>query len=313
MQIIGIVDSASPELRGDELSAFYGALATAGVDGKSAKVLYAWADNDYARLDEIAREMVEAKVAVIVAAGGPVSALAAQRATRGTEMPVVFTAVTDPIASGLVSDLKVPGGNLTGTRGNTSELDLRRMQILDEVLGKKQGAIAVLANPNRPFPTKADFAAQTKVLQAKAKKAGRSAVVLGAGSKAEIANAFKTLQGLVKKREVVGLVVTADPFLANSREQIVPLANRLGIPAIYQWPSFVVDGGLMSFAPSKAQAYANAGDFVADILSGKPVGTLAVREARKFEVAVNQETARKLKFKIPKKLGGQAVRVIVKP
>jgi putative ABC transport system substrate-binding protein len=315
MQVIGILDSASPESRGEELAAFHRGLAKAGVDGRNTRILYSWANNDYGQLPTLADELVNNKVAVIVAAGGPVSALAAQAATRQSNTPVVFTPVTDPRKSGLVGDLKKPGGNLTGTLGFTSELDGERMSVLSELIGKKKaGAIAVLANPNRPYPTHADFAKQTKALEVTAaKKAQRSAVVLGAGTEAEIDQAFKTLKGLFKTREVVGLAVTADPFLASRRVQIVTLADRLGIPAIYQWPSFVVDGGLMSFGPSKAQAYEFAGDYVGQILSGKRVGDLPVRKTNKFDLVIGAAAAKKLRLKVPRKVAGHDVKLVTRP
>ena len=100
MQVIGILDSASPELRGEELTAFHHGLADAGVDGENTMILYSWANNDYGRLPALARELVASKVAVIVAVGGPVSALAAKAETEESQTPVVFTTVTNPVKSG---------------------------------------------------------------------------------------------------------------------------------------------------------------------------------------------------------------------
>ena len=309
MQIIGILDSASPESRGEELTAFHSALKEAGIDGRNAMILYGWANNDYSRLPAIARELVDNEVAVIVAAGGPVSALAAKAATDKSKTPVVFTTVTDPVKSGLVDSLKRPGGHLTGTYGYTSELEADRLKVLD-ALTTKPGAIGVLVNPQRPHPKNPDLAGQKGNLETAAKKIGRSAVVLGAGTEGEINAGFKELKTRVENGEVVALLVTADPFFNSRRAQVIALANELAIPAIYQWPGFVEAGGLMSYGPSKTEAYHNAGDYVGCILKGQQPGELPVRETNKFELVIEPTMARTLGIEIPKQILGNPVRVI---
>ena len=273
-------------------------------------ILYSWANNDYGRLPALARELVASKVAVIVAVGGPCFRPGGESGDQGDPDTCRLTVVTNPVKSGLVESLERPGGNLTGTLGFTSELDSKRMQVLNELMPKKAGAIGVLANPNRPYPTKPDFVGQKKDLEAAAKKIKRSAVVLGAGSKGEIDQAFKTLKTLVRNKEVFALVVTADPFLSSRRTQIVALAVGLGIPAIYQWSSFVEAGGLMSFGTSKTEAYHNAGDYVGSIFKGKRAADLAVKASKKRELVVDSAMAKKLRLKIPSKVLGHPVRVI---
>ena len=130
MRFIGILDSASPDSRGEELDAFHRGVREGGIDGKDVGIVYCWADSDYSRLPGLAQQLLDMKVEVIVTAGGPVSALAAKDATQkqkdGNRTPVVFTTVTDPIGCGLVKSLSQPGGNLTGTFGYTSELEPHR-------------------------------------------------------------------------------------------------------------------------------------------------------------------------------------------
>jgi putative tryptophan/tyrosine transport system substrate-binding protein len=285
MPNIGILDSASPEARGEELDAFYSGLAKAGIDGKDTVILYSWANNDYTRLPALARKLVSSKASVIVAAGGPVSAIAAKQVAKKT--PIVFTTITDPEASGLVADLRKPGGNLTGTHGFTTELDDERLQAMSDLVG--DGTIGILANPNRPYPTKPDFARQKSDLQAKAKKAGRSAIILDLSSARQVNGALKKLGG-----KVVGLVPAADPFFNSCRKEVVKLAADLKVPAIYQWRGFVEAGGLMSYGPSKAEGYRNAGELAGLILKGKHPKGLAVRQTKDFELVVNSKTAESL-------------------
>jgi putative ABC transport system substrate-binding protein len=285
MQIIGILDSASPASRGEELAAFHHGLRLAGVGGKDAMILYGWADNDYGRLPELARNLVDSRVSVIVAAGGPVSAIEAKKATA--QIPIVFTTITDPAKSGLVENFDRPEGNLTGTYGWTTELDEVRLKILGDVA--RPGAIGILANPDRPYPLQPDFNRQKSDLEAKARAVGRAAVVLGAHSDADLDAAFTQFNG-----QVTGLLVTADPFFNSRRERVIALAARLAVPAIYQWPGFAASGGLMSYGPSKAEGYRNAGEYAGRIVKGERPAALPVRQTKAFELALNSITARSL-------------------
>jgi putative ABC transport system substrate-binding protein len=282
--IVAILDSASPVSRGEELDAFFSGLASAGVDGQDTRVLYAWANNDYSRLPGLAQELISnPDVSVIVAAGGPVTAIEAQKLT--TTKPIIFTTVTNPVASELVQSLSAPGGNLTGTFGHTTELDGTRLKALCDLTGS--GTIGILANPNRPHPKSANAAGQKGGLEGKAAALGRSAVVLDVGSDSQIDGAFATLNG-----NVSGLLVTADPFFNSRRERVIALAANLAVPAIFQWSGFVTAGGLMSYGPSKAEGYFNAGEYAGRIVKqGAQPATLPVRETNSFALVVNDATA----------------------
>ncbi|MCC6889361.1 MAG: ABC transporter substrate-binding protein [Hyphomicrobiales bacterium] len=278
MPIIAILDSASPRGRGPELDAFYDGLGKAGVSGQHTTILYGWADNDYKRLVGLAQSFAgNEEVKVIVAAGGPVSAIAARNAT--STKPIVFTTITNPAGSGLVKSLHAPD-NVTGTWGYTTELDEKRLQALATIA--RPGAIGILANPNRPYPTNPDPAQQQSDLEAKAAAVGRSAIVCNVTDDREIENAFTASNG-----QVAGLVAAADPFFNSRREQVIALANRLGVPAIYQWRGFVESGGLMSYGPSKLEGYRNAGELAGQILNGADPKNLPVRETKVFELVVN--------------------------
>lgn len=284
--IIAILDSATPESRGEELDAFFKGLASVGVDGQDTRVLYAWANNDYSRLPALAQELISNNdVKVIVAAGGPVSAIEAAKLT--STKPIIFTTVTNPIASGLALDMNVPGKNLTGTFGHTTELDATRLRAICDLTGT--GTIGILANPNRPHPTSANPFSQKTGLEAKALALGRTAIVLDVGNDSQLAGAAAALNG------ISGLVVTADPFFNSRRTQVVALAASLGVPAIYQWSGFVTAGGLMSYGPSKSEGYFNAGEFAGRIVKqGAQPTNLPVRETNSFALVINDAIASSL-------------------
>lgn len=285
MTIIAILDSASPESRGDVMNAFYRGLEQTGVDSQSTMVLYSWADNDYdGRLPALAQQLAANNdVGVIVTFGGPVAALAARKATHNK--PIVFTTITDPATSGIVKNLKNPDTNMTGTWGFTTELDEKRLQALSDLV--PEGAIGILANPKRPYPINADPARQKSDLQAKAAAVGRTAIVVDAATDSEIDGAFDRLSG-----QVVGLTATADPFFSSRRARVLALAERLAVPAIYQWSAFVTAGGLMSYGPSQAEGFRNAGEYAGRILKGESPASLPVREVREHEFVLNSSTVR---------------------
>ena len=282
MATIGFLDSASPISRGDELDSFFEGLASAGVTGQNAMILYAWANNDYSLLPNLVQQLISSNVDVIVAAGGPVSALAAKNAT--STKPIVFTTVTDPVASGLVQSLNAPGGNLTGSWGHTTELDEPRLRAICDLTGT--GAIGILTNPNRPIPTSANAILQQNNINAKGAKFQRPFVIVDAANDSEIDGAFATFNG-----QVAGLLVTADPFFNSRRERVIDLAASLGVPAIYQWSGFVADGGLMSYGPKKEDGYFNAGQLAGQIINGAQPASLPVRDTNSFKLVINDATA----------------------
>ncbi len=218
-------------------------------------------------------------MSVIVAAGGPVSAVAAKKVTN--EVPIVFTTIADPVKSGLVASINRPGGNVTGTAGLTSELDAKRLETL-HMLVPNARVMGALINPNRP-----GVDAQTKDLEAAAKNVSLEIVVQSASTDVAIEAAFNAFA----QRRVDGIVVTADPLFNFHREHVVALAGRFAIPAIYQWREFVDVGGLISYGPSIADAYYQTGVYVAQILRGAKPADLAVTQPTRFELVINLKTA----------------------
>jgi ABC-type uncharacterized transport system substrate-binding protein len=298
--VIGVLSSASAVLRGGEqFAAFDRGLREAGyVDGQNVTIEYRWANDDYARLPGLAEELVRLRVAVLVAAGGQVSALAAHKATK--DIPIVFTTVTDPVRSGLVASLNRPGGNVTGTAGLTSELDPKRLELLYQ-LKPTASVIGVLVDPKRP-----GLKHQLQDLQAVADKMKLKLAVQEAGTEREIDTALETLA----RERVDALLVTADPFFNSRRAQLVALAARHAFPAIYQWREFAAAGGLMSYGPSITDAYRQAGINAGLILKGAKPADLPVMRPTRFELVVNLKTAKALGLEIPLTLLALANEVI---
>jgi putative tryptophan/tyrosine transport system substrate-binding protein len=247
-----------------------------------------YADDDYqTKLPKHAKDLIETeKVAVLVAAGGPVSALAAQNAT--TKIPIVFTSVANPVGHGLVSTVRSPGGNLTGVMGLTTEKDLDRLKWL-QLFNPAASKIGVLVNPNRP-----NVKQETKQLLAAADNK-LQLLVEEAGAVGQIKTAIKKLA----TQKVGALLVTADPFFNSERRAVIQEVARYGLPAIYQWREFVDEGGLMSYGPSLNEEYRNAGKYAGRILKGENPAKMALYEPTTFELVINSSTARALRLTVP--------------
>jgi ABC-type uncharacterized transport system substrate-binding protein len=298
--VIGFLTTASETSRGGpQLMAFQAGLQQAGfADGKNLRIEYRWANDNYDRLREQAAELVGLRVAVIVAAGGHVSALAAHEATKN--IPIVFTTVTDPVKDGLVASLNKPGGNATGTAGLTSELDAKRLEFLHEIKPTAT-LIGVLVNPNRPGVDD-----QSRELQEAADKMELKLEIQKAASDQEINNAFQAFSS----PRVDAVIVTADPLFNNHRAQVLSLAASYSLPAIYQWREFTAAGGLMSYGPSITSAYHHAGVDAGLILKGAKPADIPVVQPTRFELVINRRTAEKLSLPIPETLLTTADEVI---
>jgi ABC-type uncharacterized transport system substrate-binding protein len=296
--VIGFLSSASRAPFEHLVTAFREGLSETGhSEDRNVAIEYRWADNRYDRLPAMAAELVGRRVAVLVATGGNIAAVAAKAAT--STIPIVFTVVADPVQGGLVASLNRPGGNVTGISGFTAELDPKRLELLCELV--PTGVIGALVNPNRP-----NVDVQLHDVQAAARTLGRELVILGASSDDEIEKALATLA----QQRIAALVVTADPFFTNRRAHIVALLARHAVPAIYQWREFVVDGGLMSYGPRLAGAYRQAGIYTGRILKGEKPGDLPVMRPTKFEQAINLKTAKALGLTVPPTLLARADEVI---
>jgi putative ABC transport system substrate-binding protein len=227
MPVIGFLAGQSREGRAYLTSAFKQGLSESGyIEGQNASIEYRWAENQYDRLPEMAAELVNRKVAVIVA--GPVpAALAAKAATA--DIPIVFAIGGDPVKSGLVASLNRPDGNVTGVSFFTTTLEPKRLELLQEV-APNVAVIAVLLNPKS-----LDYENQVRDVQAAARSIGQQIVVLNASSERDIEIAFAT----IAQQRVGAILIGSDPFFTDRRNQLVALAAFHGVPAIYQWREFI--------------------------------------------------------------------------
>ena len=284
---IGFLNSGSPNERAHLVDAFRGGLKEGGyVDGKNLAIEYRWAEGKPDLLPKLAAELVERRVAVIVATGSLAPAMAAKSATK--TIPVVFTGAEDPVKLGLVSSLSHPRGNVTGITGASAALHRKRLEILRDLLPRAR-KFAYLGNPDNPD---AKASAYDVLAAAEAMRADVS--IVNARTEAEIDSVFAALNQM----HADALLVATDPFFTTRREQIVALADRYAIPASYAFREFPMAGGLMSYGPNIADVYRLAGVYAARILNGAKPADLPVVQATKIELVINLKTAKKLGLSI---------------
>jgi putative tryptophan/tyrosine transport system substrate-binding protein len=287
LPVVGFLNSASPEGYAPMVTAFSQGLKQTGyVEGQNVAMEFRWAEGHYDLLPELAAELVRRQVAVI-AAGGPPAALAAKAAT--STIPIVFTSGTDPVKLGLVSSFNRPGGNITGVHLFLSELNTKKLGLLRDLLPQAK-VIGLLLNP-----TAENAEPQSRDLQAAGQALGFQIQRVNASSDREFESAFATL---VEQR-VDALVVGSDPFLNSRRDQLVALAARHAIPAVYEVREFADAGGLMTYGTSIKDAYRQAGAYVGQILKGAKAADLPVMQSTKFEFVINIKTAKTLGIKVP--------------
>lgn len=289
--VVGFLSSRSPEESAAHAAAFRRGLEDGGyIERDNLAIEYRWAKGDYHRLPVLAQELAQLRVDVLVAVGGTPSALAAKAATA--TIPIVFLIGDDPAKIGLVATLNRPMRNLTGVTFVTTELGAKRLELLYELV-PNAGVSAFLLNPNFQ-----DAAIQAEFMQTAVHSLGRRLLVLRASTEREIATSFAMLS-----RERVGaLVVQNDPFFDSQRDQLVALAARNAIPAIYHIREFPASGGLMSYGASLAEAYRLVGTYAARILKGSSPANLPVEQPTKFEMVINVKTARALGITVPQSL-----------
>ena len=264
------------------LAAFYQGLSEAGyVEGRDVAIEYRWAWGHYDRLPALAADLVGQKVNLIVAAAIP-AARAAKNATSTT--PIVFTAVSDPAGDGLVASLARPGGNLTGVSFLTYELMPKRLELLSELVPQAK-VIALLVNPNN-----SQTEAIIKDMRQAASVRGVQLPIVKAGAEGDFEGAFASLRQL----DAGALLVSADPYFNARREQLVVLAARHAVPAIYEWREFIEAGGLVSYGTSLPGMYRQVGNYTGRILKGEKPAELPVQQPTKFELVINLKTAKAL-------------------
>jgi putative ABC transport system substrate-binding protein len=299
LPLIGYLSSRSPEESAAHAAAFRRGLSDSGyVERENVAIEYRWARGDYERLPALATALTKLGVHVLVAVGGTPSALAAKAAT-GT-VPIVFLIGDDPARIGLVASLNQPVRNLTGVTFVTTELGAKRLEVLYELV-PNASVSAFLLNPHF-----GDAVPQAEAMQAAARSLGRRILILQASTEGEIAERFAVLA-----RERVGaLVVQNDAFFDSQRNQLVALASRNSIPAVYHIREFPAAGGLMSYGASLADAYRQVGTYAGRILKGATPAELPVEQPTRFEMVINLKTAKALGIAVPQSMLLRADEVI---
>jgi putative tryptophan/tyrosine transport system substrate-binding protein len=297
--VIGYLYSGAPDTGANFAAAFRKGLSESGfAEGQNVAIEYRWAHNDSARLPELAADLVRRQVAVIVAPGTSDGVLAAKAATA--TIPIVFRTGGDPVQLGFVASLNRPGGNVTGIGAMSVEIGSKRVGLLHELL-PRAARFAALINPNDP-----NAEPVSKDLQAAAAAIGRQIELFAATNMREIDAAFAHL---VQARPDA-LLVVPHGLLINRRVQIVTLATRHVLPAIYPSRDFVEIGGLMSYGSSPAEQFRHAGVYTGRILKGEKPADMPVLRASTFELVINLQTARSLGIDIPSPLLARADEVI---
>jgi putative ABC transport system substrate-binding protein len=286
--LIGLL--AGAQLDDRILSAIRQGLKDAGyVEGRNVAIKYRTADGRFNRLPGLAAELVADPVAVIVAAAPP-AAVAAKAAT-GT-IPIVFVTGADPVELGLVSSINRPGGNVTGVTFLVTALGPKRLELLRELVPSAK-LVGLLVNPANPT---SEF--QTRDTQAAARALGIELVLRNARSESDIDSAFESLA----QQRVNAVIIGTDLLFTSRRDQLVVLAARHALPAIYYLREFADAGGLISYGASFTDAYRLGGGYVGRILKGEKPADLPVQQTVKFELAINASTAKALGLTVPDKL-----------
>ena len=285
-RVIGYLGGGSFAGERLRLTAFVQGLKDTGfIEGNDISIEWRWAEGQYNRLPSLAGELVSRGVAVIVAGDAPASS-AAKAATK--TIPIVFMTGADPIKTGLVDSFSRPGGNLTGMFILVSMLGPKRLELLRELLPSTT-TIALLVNPSNPNVVDAPET------EAAANAIGRRLEVLTASTERDLEAAFTTMV----KRQAGALVVMPDPFFVARREQLVALAARHAMPAIYPLRWFTDLGGLMSYGGNFIELNHQAGIYVGKLLKGAKPADLPVQQTIKFELVINLKTAKALGLTIP--------------
>jgi putative ABC transport system substrate-binding protein len=296
MPVIGFLGVSSPGPTAPYVVAFRQGLSETGyVEGQNVAIEYRLAEGQYDRLPGLAADLVGRKVDLIAT-----SAAGARAAKDATSTIPIVALVGDPVLTGLYASLARPGGNITGVSPLTSDLTPKRFELLSELV-PQAGLIALLVNPNN-----ANAEHDMREVQKAAQSKGVQLHVLKAGTEGEFESVFTSLVQL----HAGALVVGADPFFNSRREELVVLAARHAIPAIYEWRESVAAGGLISYGPSLTSIYRQIGIYAGRILKGAKPADLPVQQPTTFELVVNLKTAKALGLTVPQSILARADEVI---
>jgi putative ABC transport system substrate-binding protein len=299
LPLIGFLSSRSRGGSAEVVAGFRKGLREAGfVEGENATIAFRWADGHYERLPALASDLIAMRVAVLFAAGGPPSVLAARAAT--STIPIIFPGAGDPVRLGVVASLNRPGGNVTGVLTLGPDLAGKILEILREML-PQAATVALLINPANPVTESVikDARAAASLLRVRLE-------LLNASTASELEEAFS----MIPKLRADALAVAGEPFFDSQRERIVALSRQHGIAGCYPWREYVLAGGLLSYGASLPDAYRQAAVYVGRILKGEKPADLPVMQPTKFELVINLKTAKTLGLEVPPTLLARADEVI---
>ncbi len=298
MPVIGFLGSGSPEGYAPFVAAFRQGLSESGyVEGRNVAIEYRFAEGGYDRLPALAADLVGRKVYLIATESVP-AARAAKNAT--TTIPIVFEVGFDPVEFGLVAGLARPGGNLTGVGFLAVELMAKRLELLSELVPQAR-AIDLLVNPNNENAERV-----ARDVQDAARAEGVRLTIRKAATEGEIDAAFATLT----QSPAGALLVAPDSFFVSQRGQLVALASRHAVPAIYPVREYVAAGGLISYGTSLTSVFRLLGVYAGRILKGAKPADLPVQQPTRFELIVNLKTAKALGLSVPQSILVRADEVI---
>jgi putative tryptophan/tyrosine transport system substrate-binding protein len=298
MPRIGVLIPGTPASFSQRVKAFLDGLAMLGrVEDLTIAIEWKWANDRVDLLPELANQLVQSQVDVIVTGGTP-AAQALKAATQS--IPIVVAIMADPVAARLVDNLAHPGGNTTGFSIVAPELGAKRLQLLKEIV-PAIASVAVLMNARNP-QSQIEF----REMKAAASAMGLQLHPIEVSARGGLEDAFAAMS----KAAAQALIVLTDPVLFSERKPTVDLASKYRLPAVYPFQGYVEDGGLVSYGPSDADLFRRAAGYVDRILKGTRAGELPVEQPIKFDMYVNLKTARALGVSVPELFLTRADRVI---
>jgi putative ABC transport system substrate-binding protein len=286
--VVGFLSNTTPETYEPFVASFRRGLGQVGyIEGQNVTIEYRWGRNEGNRLPDLARELVQRGVTVIVASGGDQAVRAAQAATR--TIPIVAAIGTDPVETGLVRSLNRPEGNITGVSVFAVQLVAKRLELARE-FAPDGIAIGFLTNPNNEH-----YKIDIRDIEEAAKTLGQKIIVLHAGTENECDAAFAELA----RQQASALVVQSDPFFNEITIHLVVSAARRSIPVVFPRREFTVAGGLLSYGTSLTEAYRQVGIYTGRILKGAKPSELPILLPSRYELVLNLKTAKALGISVP--------------
>jgi ABC-type uncharacterized transport system substrate-binding protein len=298
MPVIGFLRSTTASGSAHLIAAFQAGLKEAGfVEGQNVAIEYRFADDRRDQLPALAADLIRRGVVLLL--GTSVSVVQAAKAADANT-PILFVTGSDPVRAGLVASLNRPGGNITGVTFTTIDLAAKQLGLLHELV-PNESPVAVLRDPNEP-----ELETELHGLEDGARAIGRRILVMKAEQERDFRPAFETM----REAAASALLVRGGPFFLSQRRQLVLLATRWGLPAMYNQQDYAEAGGLMSYGASQTDAYRRAGIYAGRILKGGRPGDLPVDLPTKFNLVINLAAAKALALEVPPMLLARADEVI---